>query len=203
MRRLLLVVAAALAATAAVAAAKDSYRTHTVPNDGITLALPSSWKAIDFRQALKPGVVADLAKKNPELAGSLQAMTKPNSPVKFFAFDPKSVQGFATNSNVVLTKVPPGVPFATYVQALRSEISGLKSVSGLTLTEVQLPAGRAAKLHYNLKANVGSRVLTSSTYQYAFLRGTTSTVFTYTTLPPLDSKYGPIFTTSARSIHFG
>jgi hypothetical protein len=45
---------------------------------------------------------------NPAVAGTLRGALDPGSPLKFFAVDPEVEQGFVTNVNVAVQRVPAG-----------------------------------------------------------------------------------------------
>jgi hypothetical protein len=189
-------------AAAPAAAERSAYRPHRVPGYGISLLLPSSWKALDWRDVLTDAELKALARDNPDLVGSIAAMQQPNSPVKFFAFDPTPARGFATNANVVVLPVSAKVTFERYASLLTSEVSSLKGVSRLRVARARLPAGASVRLSYRLRFRSAGRTLTVSTLQYAFQRPSRSVVVTFTTLPGLEALYTPVFSTSARSIRF-
>src|SRR6266508_3019951 len=77
MRRALTVIGIAGVLTAGSgSAAIGSFHRYSIPGYGTSLALPSSWKTINYRQVLTPGALQELARENPELAGSLAAMAQ-------------------------------------------------------------------------------------------------------------------------------
>jgi hypothetical protein len=200
----LCLILAALAGTASGLAAQRAYRVHTIPGHGIRLSLPSAWKALDSKHVLTPAQLKQLERDNSELARPLSAMSKPNSPVKFFAFDPVARQTFATNVNVVVVPIASTISFGRYAKAIVSEIRSLSSVSHVAVSRVRLPAGRSVRVSYRLRFTSGGKTHQAATLQYGFLRsGRQSVVFTYTTLPQLQSIYAPVFASSAKSIRFG
>src|SRR5262245_6607721 len=158
-RAFLLVAIAGAVAAGAASAAVGSYHRHQIPGYGVSLSLPSSWKTVNYRQILKPGVLQALARDNPELAGSLAQMAQPNAPIKFFAYDPQVAGGFATNVNIVIASVPGSVTFAQYEQVLINELRGISSISGLQERAVRLPGGRAVRVTYRLRVNLKGRVI--------------------------------------------
>jgi hypothetical protein len=202
-----ILIAAALAALAGSApgvAAERSSHVYTVPGQRIKVALPSSWRAVDAKHVLTSAQLQALERENPELGSALSAMTQPGSPVKFFAFDPVARQQFATNLNVVVSPIGQKINFDLYASALASEIHSLSSVSQLKTTRVTLPGGPAVRLSYRLDFTVRGKRIQVATLQYGFLRGggTQSVVFTYTTLPQLQSRYAALFSASVSSISF-
>ena len=192
-----------LAAGTALAAGAE-YRRHSVPNQGVSLSLPGSWKKISAKEAVRlSGSNLDgFIKAHPELAGVVAQLGQKDSPLKFFAFDPVPLQGFATNVNVVVTPLPGGISFTAFRRAIVQEVRTLP-LTGLADSEVRLPGGRAVRLTYSLHLTARGKPLTVATTQYALPRPTRSVVVTYTTLPDALRAYGPIFLTSARSIRFG
>jgi hypothetical protein len=200
--RLVLLVATALVAAGAGSASADAPHTYSIPGYGIGVGLPSTWKSVNYRQILKPGVLQAFARDNPELAGSFAAMAQPNSPIKFFAYDPQVANGFATNVNLVVVPIGARLSFSEYSRRLIGELRSVSSVSGLRSATVHLPAGQATRISYRLSVTVQSRQISVLTLQYAFLRGGRSVVFTYTTLPANSRFYNGVFATSVHSIRF-
>jgi hypothetical protein len=202
-RILLAVVVSALAGSAPGVAAERSSHVYTVPGQRIEVALPSSWKVVDAKHVLTSAQLLALEQENPELGSALSAISQPGSPVKFFAFDPVTRHQFATNVNVVVSPIGQKINFDLYASALASEIRSLSSVSQLKSARVTLPGGPAVRLSYRLDFTVRGKRIQVATLQYGFLRGgTRSVVFTYTTLPQLQSRYAALFSASASSISF-
>jgi hypothetical protein len=185
-------------------AADAEYRRHSVPNQGVSLSLPGSWKTISAQEAtrLAGSSLDDFVRAHPELAGVVAQLGQKNSPLKFFAFDPVPLHGFATNVNVVVSPLPGGISFPRFRQAIVQEVKTLP-MTGLADSEVRLPGGRAVRLTYRLHLTARGKPLTVATTQYAFPHGTRAVVVTYTTLPDALRAYGAVFSTSARSISFG
>jgi len=192
-----------VAGTALAAGAK--YRRHSLPNEGVSLSLPVSWKTITTKEVSRLAgsrVFDDFVKAHPELAAVIAQLGQKNSPLKFFAYDPTPLRGFATSVNVVVAPLPSGVSFAEFHRALVGQAKTLLP-TGLADSEIRLPGGRAVRLAYRLQLTVAGKPLTVATTQYAFPRTRRAVVVTYATLPAALRAYGPIFATSARSIRFG
>jgi hypothetical protein len=195
---------AGLAVATPTFAATSGTHTYTIPGEKISFALPSAWKAVDAKHLLSSSQLQKLEQENPELGTILQLANRPDSPVKFFAFDPSIHLHFATNANVVLTALPTKITFDTYATALPAEIRTLKSASNVRAQRVTLPGGQALRLTYSLRLISAGKVIHTATLQYAFLvGGTQSVVFTYTTLPQLQAQYAATFAASASSIRVG
>ena len=188
-----------LAATSTEAAAP--LVRHTVPSIGFSIGVPSNWKAVDYRQVATSDVADRLATENPNLRQIIQAIRDPNSGVRFFAADPDTVNGFATNLNVVVEKVPKGVTAAVYADAAVGQLGGVPNVlRPIRRQAVQLPAGPSARIRYGIRFSVGGKQIVVAITQYALVRGTKAFVVTYTTLPSRATKLSTLFEASARSI---
>lgn len=108
MRRALVtsaVVALALASQAAAATGARSIR-YPIPGAGGSLAVPTSWRAVDSQTVLSSAAFKKLLAENPSLAGLLSQVTGPGSPLRFLALDPHPFESFTTNVNVVVTPAP-------------------------------------------------------------------------------------------------
>jgi hypothetical protein len=200
MQRIAVLLAALVVGAAAVVSAPgaESFRRHAVPGHGISLSVPASWVA--SKRGLSPAVVEQMARENPKLAPFIRGLGGSSSPMKFIALNPTVQNGFATNVNVVVVPVQPGITFEQYRQALVAELRAI--VTGNIQQSVATIAGaQALRVSYRLRLSVG-RVVTVQTLQYAFLRPGRSVVVTYTTLPGLASSYAATFRKSAASIRF-
>jgi hypothetical protein len=176
---------------------------RSVPEADMSFAIPGSWRVVDARSAATAAVKA-LAKENPQLAAILQQVTRPDSVIKFFAFDPALASSFATNANVVVSPIPTNVTLQQYLAAARSEISALPGRVGAASTRiVTLPAGTSVRSNVKIGLVSGGKRIVAEVTQWAFLRQGQSVVVSFTTTPSRQSRYAPTFTAAARSIRFG
>lgn len=207
MRRLLLTVAV-LAAVAAPAGAQPGAGWERHRGEGFSLALPASWADASRDRALLLREVRRLSGKDPELAsiidGLLDAGTG-NVAVKMIAFDlaPTSLKtGFATNLNVVRERT--SLPLALWRQEALKALNRLDFVvQPIWWRNVKLPAGKAVRLTYRGRFQLGGKRLETSITQYALVKHGAAHVFTYTTLPRLVAGYRATFERSARSLSLG
>jgi hypothetical protein len=199
-RRPLLALLALLVAASVVgsAAAAERFKRHTVPNQGLSLAVPASWVAVDA--SLPASAIDRLSRQNPKLAPYLGQLSGPGSAAKFLALDPAVRNGFATNVNVVVAPIP-SVPFEVFRSAIVREIRSLVGSAKIDERVVTIDGVRGVRLSYPFRITVG-RTYTVSTLQYAFPRAGKSIVVTYTTLPSVKTRYAPTFARSAASIRF-
>jgi hypothetical protein len=198
MRRILVglavtVVAASLVATAGAA---ERFERHTIRGEGMSLAVPASWVAVDA--TLPAAALERLRRENPRLSPYL--VPRSGSRAKFLALDPSVKGGFATNVNVVVSAIP-SVTFDVYRAAILSEIRSLLGSAKVSHRTVKIGGVRGVRLSYRFRVTFG-RTYTVSAIQYGLLRPGKNVVVTYTTLPRLAARYAPTFARSAASIRF-
>lgn len=180
------------------AGAAERFKRHTVPGQGMSLAVPAPWVAVSA--TLPASAIARLRRENPKLAPYLGQLSGPSSTARFLALDPAVEGGFATNVNVVVAPIP-SVTFDVFRAAIVNEIRSLVGSANVDHRPVTINGARGVRIAYPFRITVG-RTYTVSTLQYAFARPGRSVVVTYTTLPRLKSRYTPTFARSAASIRF-
>jgi hypothetical protein len=200
-RRLIFVLVAGAVAVSAVgsALAAERFKRHVVPGQGVSLAVPTTWVAVNA--TLPASAIDRLSRQNPKLAPYLGQLSGPGSAAKFLALDPAVQNGFATNVNVVVAPIP-SVPFNLFRTAIVNEIRSLVGSAKIDERVVTIDGVHGVRLSYPFRITVG-RTYTVSTLQYAFPRSGKSIVVTYTTLPRLKARYASTFARSAASIRFG
>ena len=182
------------------AAEGDGTKVHSLEDQGFSVAVPSDWKAVTPGEALSEEELESFRSDNPEIASYIDAISGPDSPIKFLAFDPDSKKDFATNLNVVVLPLAAGVTFEQWAEAAVAEIEKLPSRAGpLEKDRVDLSAGKSLRLSYPQKFNVRSKDKTISTLQYGVVGEGRAYVLTFTTLPEQTESYDPIFRAAADS----
>jgi hypothetical protein len=205
MRRLF-AAAAALAFLAVPAGAQPGSSWVRHVGEGFSVGLPSSW-ADEQDRARLIREVRRLAGDDPELAAlmdNLLAASNKNVAVKMIAFDlarSSLKSGFATNLNVVGERT--SLPLAVWRQAALKALNSMDFVvQPIWWRNVRLPAGKAVRLSYRARFNVGGKRLDTSITQYALMDKGAAIVLTYTTLPKLAKGYRATFERSAKSLRF-
>lgn len=194
------VLVALLAPVAAASAPAGLVRTQ-VPGARASIGVPGSWRSIDAKKLLEPGTLARFERDNPSLKPALDALARSGTSAVFFAFDPDVRNGFATNLNVVVERLPAHVSVGAYGAAARQQISRLPTlVSSVELLSGKLPAGAAVRLRYRLRVTAAGKTYVVALRQFALVRGLEALVFTYATLPAREGHYASTFEASARSI---
>ena len=204
--RKLLVIVAALAVLAMPAGAQPASSWERHQGDGFSVDLPSSW-ADERDRARLIREIRNIAADDPELAGiidNLLAAGSRNVAVKLIAFDlaQSSLKtGFATNLNVVRERT--SLPLAAWRQEALKALNAMSFVvEPIWWRNVKLPAGKAVRLNYRARFNLGGKRLDTSITQYALVDDGAAVVLTYTTLPKLAKGYRATFERSAKSFRF-
>jgi hypothetical protein len=174
------------------------FTVRVVRDEGFSIALPKAWRSVDAQQVLSGGL-KEFRKANPQLGGELEALARPNSPIKLVAVDPKLEGGFATNLNVLVTPIPSGIEFDEWTSVQVAEIKKIATVKGLKRDETQLRPGRALHLTYRVSFKRPSGSFVAFVHQYMVKNDGLLYVLTYSTRPSSEPKYRQTFADSARS----
>jgi hypothetical protein len=183
---------------AAGPAVPAGFTVRHVKRQGFSIALPKSWRSIDGRQAVGGGL-GDFKKANPQLAAGLDALARPNSPLKLLAVDPSDTGDFTTNVNVLVTRIPSGISFERWTSVELADIRKAVSVKGLQREDLQLRPGRALHLTYRATFNRPGGTFTALIDQYMVKKGGSLYIISYTTKPSSYAQEQGIFADSARS----
>jgi hypothetical protein len=173
------------------------FSVRTVRGAGFALAVPKEWRSIDAADALRGSSVKQFQPENPAAAAAVEALARPNSPMKFVAIDPLG-GAFATNVNVLVSRLPAGVSFTRWTAAETAQISALKPTQ-LRKSVVQLPVGRAYRLRYHARLSIRGTPRDLAIHQYMVKQGPFLYVITYTTDAPNEGRLTPTFEQSART----
>jgi hypothetical protein len=205
-RRLFLAVAAA-AAVALPAGAQSGSGWARHQGEGFSVELPVSWADESRDRARLLREVRRLARDEPQVAAlmdSLLAARNSNVALKMIAFDlsPSSLRsGFATNLNVVAERT--ALPLVAWRREALKQLGQVDFVvQPIWWRMVTLPAGKAVRLTYRARFNVGGKRLETAMTQYALVNRGAAVILTYTTLPKLAKSYRAMFDRSARSLRF-
>jgi hypothetical protein len=152
---------------------------------------------MDAASALRGSSVKQFERENPAAAGAVEALARPNSPMKFVAIDP-SGGTFATNVNVLVSRIPASLSFRRWTAAETAQISALKPTR-LSKGEVQLPVGRAYRLSYHARLSIRGTPRELAIHQYMVKRGPFLYVVTFTTDAAKETSLTDTFEESART----
>jgi hypothetical protein len=201
LRRALLPLLAVLAFAGCGGGGEETTR-HAVA--GFSLAVPSDWEAVKAGQALSSEKAEEFRRDNPEIERYIDAVSGPDSPVKFLAFDPDVEEDFATNVNVVVITLGEELSLTEWALAAKREIRALETRRGeLRDASEDFPQGEALRLDYEQEFRFGTDVRTVATTQYGFVEDARSFVLTFTTLPEQSDAYADVFRAVAASFRIG
>jgi hypothetical protein len=173
------------------------FSVRAVRDEGFSIAVPRKWRSIDAATALGGASVKRFERENPAAAGAVEALARPNSPMKFVAIDP-SGGAFATNVNVLVSRIPASVSFERWTAAETAQISALEPTE-LSKGAVQLPVGRAYRLAYHARLSIRGTPRNLSIHQYMVKRGPFLYVITFTTDAAKERGLTSTFDESART----
>lgn len=204
-RVLVAVAALSLAAGLATAAGAATTTRYAIPGAGATIAVPSSWKALERRTVTNSAAFRRFIDQNPALRPFVAQMTGATSPIKLMAFDLTLSGTFATNVNVVLAGPSPSLTPSQVATAYGRELkSQLRTVVGPVATSVvTLPSGSTVRASYRVRFAHEGRSFIVQTLQYVVLRRDKSLVVTFSTMPAEAARRNGTFTAMARSLRFG
>lgn len=173
------------------------FTVRAVRDEGFSIAVPKKWRSIDAATALRGSSVKRFERENPAAAGAVEALARPNSPMKFVAID-SSGGAFATNVNVLVSRIPASVSFERWTAAETAQISALRPTE-LSKGEVQLPVGRAYRLAYHARLSIQGTPRNLAIHQYMVKRGPFLYVITFTTAAAKERGLTSTFDASART----
>ncbi|MBI5034900.1 MAG: hypothetical protein HZB51_30615 [Chloroflexi bacterium] len=174
---------------------ENNWKLYPVASDGYAMALPNSWVYQELNAATIDQAIAELKKKNSQLADIMQKQGKQllASGIKFYAIDGtpgSAIGGSVTNCNII-HQVQPQVFTLDYVlTANLQELENTAAVSKpITHKRVQLGAGEAEEVRYVITmAGANNQAVKFSTIQYLLVRGKDNYIVTFGTPPTLESK---------------
>jgi hypothetical protein len=173
------------------------FTVRTARGEGLSIAVPHEWRSIDTATALRGESVQQFERDNPAAAAAVEALARPNSPMKFVAIAPSGGE-FATNVNVLVSRIPSAVSFSRWTAAETAQISALKPTE-LRKSEAQLPVGRAYRLRYHARLRIRGAPRDLAIHQYMVKRGPFLYVITFTTDAANEGGLTNTFEQSART----
>lgn len=173
------------------------FTVRRVRDQGFAIAVPKAWHSIDASTALSGDAVKQFAQENPATAGAVEALSRPNSPMKFVAVDP-SATDFATNVNVLVSPIPAGAPFATWTKAEAAQVQTLNPTH-VSQGPIRLAPGKAYRLSYRAKLQIRGNPRELAIHQYMVKRGGRLYVITYTTSAAEEAQRTRTFDRSAHT----
>ncbi len=173
------------------------FTVRSVRAQGFTIAVPKAWRSLDASSALRGAAVKRFEQENPAAAGAVEALSRPSSPMKLVAVDPSGTD-FATNVNVLVSRIPAGTPFDRWTKAEAAQIQVLKPTH-LRKGPVQLAPGEGYKLAYRARLTIRGIPQELAIHQFMVKRGGMLYIVTYTTSAAEEASRTKTFDRSAQT----
>ena len=168
--------ALAVATVAVLAACGSPSEARRVDAGGVSLLVPSDWRAIDAKAALASSSMQELLEENPEWRGQLEALMTPSSPIALLAFSHGEERGSLS------VYVYRDVPAETTESFVQRTLAALRRLPGFHLFQRRSPriAGvRAGELRYVVAYRARSGSVPLHTLQTFVVRGGNEYSVTY------------------------
>ncbi len=143
-----------------------------VADQGFAITLPDGWTRIP----LDPAQIAVFARQFPPNSAIAQLLTSQAGQaaatgIKLWAFDltPRSAtQNFSANLNVIVQPAPVGLSASTLKAIAVGQLEFVHGIVNVAATVVQLPAGEAVRLTYQLDQTLtsGGKIQVAGTQYY-------------------------------------
>jgi hypothetical protein len=173
------------------------FSVRAVRDEGFSIAVPKEWRSIDASTALGGESAKQFERDNPAAAGAVEALARPNSPMKFVAIDP-SGRDFATNVNVLVSRIPANASFQRWTTAETAQIAALEPTR-LTKQPVRLNPGKGYRLTYHARLRIRGTPRELAIHQYMVKRGPFLYVVTFTTAAKEEARFSDTFEQSAHT----
>jgi hypothetical protein len=174
------------------------FSVRAVKDQGFSIAVPKKWRSLDTHEALNSDSMKNFEKANPELRSQIEALAKPDSPVKLLAIAPGKGT-FVTNLNVIVTKIPSNLGFDEWTSAEVAEIQKVPTVKGLEQEKTQLQPGQALHLGYRASFNGSGGSFEVFIHQWMVKNKDFLYILTFTTSPVQEPKQRKTFDDSAHT----
>jgi hypothetical protein len=178
------------------------FRRRSVPEARLEIAVPPRWTVLTRRDATFPGVIETLTRVDGSLRTSLVGLTVPDSPLKLFGFDRRSV-GRTVTFSLLLGEAAPAGGFARWSVTVRRDIERLSTLRGTVRAgRVMLPAGEALRLEYRRLLAPAGRASVVSTVQYVLVLDGRLVTLVFVAPPTQLRAYAPTFRAAAHTLTF-
>lgn len=179
---------------------------YTVPGEGISLSVPSSWRAIDYRRARSIDEIKRFVQADPDFYPPIETLTNPGSPLKFVAINPlvdfRTPEGRAIRSsiNILVGRASAGLTLEHYRLSLVDQIRRIVKPVRMIDDVVEIGGKQAIRIRLTQRRQVGRYTFRFNDTQYAFVRPGQTVVVTYETLTRVAGRYAAVLRASAESI---
>lgn len=171
----------------------EGWTEYTLAKDGLVLALPASWRQVDLDNP-PSGVFRAQVAREPGLAAAVAGM---DPETRFFAFDlsPESVASdVLANLSIVHRHLGAPASLAEFGSSNAREVARMAALVAPPLQEsLQLPAGLALRLRYQIALEGTSQDRRLALTQLLLVHGQEGYVVTLATAPAQAAHYATLF----------
>ena len=160
---------------------------YDMPTVGIAIAAPPSWSVYSFDEEGREKLSEDLKTKSPEVVAQVEDFTSEvegQTNVMMFGLDNDVPDGanFASNFNLVVSPIPPGLDLDTIANLSLQEVESRMSGGEASVERIELPAGKAAALMYSVDHPlIGGDVVQIDVVMYMVISGSNGIAVTFST----------------------
>ena len=165
----------------------NGWTLYDMPTEGIAIAAPPSWAVYSFDDAGKEQLLEDLRSQDPNVIAQIEDFIRAvesQANVMMFGFhtEAPSDAEFASNFNIVVSPIPPGIDLDTLANLSLQEIQSRMSGGEASMERIELPAGDAAALTYSVdQPLIGGGVVRIDVAMYFVIYGSEGVAVTFST----------------------
>ena len=165
----------------------NGWTLYDMPTVGIAIAAPPSWTVYSFDEAGREKLSEDLKTKSPDVVAQIEDFTREvegQTNVMMLGLDTELPDDakFASNFNIVVSPIPPGLDLDTIANLSLQEIESRMAGGEASVERIELPAGDAAALKYSVEQPIiGGDVVGIDVVMYLVIDGSNGVAVTFST----------------------
>ena len=165
----------------------NGWTLYDMPTVGIAIAAPPSWTVYSFDEAGREKLSEDLKTKSPDIVAQIEDFTREvegQTNVMMLGLDTELPDDakFASNFNIVVSPIPPGLDLDTIANLSLQEIESRMAGGEASVERIELPAGDAAALKYSVEQPIiGGDVVRIDVVMYLVIDGSNGVAVTFST----------------------
>ena len=165
----------------------NGWTLYDMPTVGIAIAAPPSWTVYSFDEAGREKLSEDLETKSPDIVAQIEDFTREvegQTNVMMLGLDTELPDDakFASNFNIVVSPIPPGLDLDTIANLSLQEIESRMAGGEASVERIELPAGDAAALKYSVEQPIiGGDVVGIDVVMYLVIDGSNGVAVTFST----------------------
>ena len=160
---------------------------YDMPTVGLAIAAPPSWSVYALDAPGREKLSEDLKTKSPDIVAQIEDFTREvegQTNVMMLGLDTELPDDakFASNFNIVVSPIPPGLDLDTIANLSLQEIESRMAGGEASVERIELPAGDAAALQYSVDQQLmGGDVVRLGVVMYLVIDGSNGVAVTFST----------------------